>query len=194
MKSRTSPIIMRIFMFYLLSVIGQSTAVIEEAPSSSLHIPRLNPLLNNLEYEEPAEKRAYAYVSEYKRLPVYNFGIGKRWIDNNEDKRTRQFSFGIGKRLRDYRFGIGKRNNGYNLLDLDYFSADNMDGYHSREDNSDDFMENKRGNHPFGFGIGKRVWKLLPGESATSGRRPNDSADSKYLLGLGKELDGDLAQ
>ena len=23
------------------------------------------------------EKRAYTYVSEYKRLPVYNFGIGK---------------------------------------------------------------------------------------------------------------------
>lgn len=23
-------------------------------------------------------KRAYSYVSEYKRLPVYNFGLGKR--------------------------------------------------------------------------------------------------------------------
>lgn len=63
---------------------------VEEAPSSSLHIPRLNPLSNHLEYEEPAEKRAYAYVSEYKRLPVYNFGIGKRWIDNNEDKVSSQ--------------------------------------------------------------------------------------------------------
>lgn len=69
-------------MFYLLSVVGRSTVAVEEA-SSSLHIPRLHPLLNNLEYEEPEKK---AYIAEYKRLPLYNFGIGKRWIDNNEDK------------------------------------------------------------------------------------------------------------
>lgn len=78
-------------------------------------------------------------------------------------------------------------------MDLDYFSADNMDGYHSREDDSD-VMENKRGNHPFSFGIGKRAWNLPSGESATSGRRSNDPADTKYLLGLDKGLDGDLAQ
>lgn len=85
---------MRIIMFYLLSVVGRSTVAIEEASSSSLHIPRLHPLLNNLEYEEP-EKRAY--IAEYKRLPLYNFGIGKRWIDNNENKVSsrwnRTFSF-----------------------------------------------------------------------------------------------------
>jgi len=74
---------MRIIMFYLLSVIGRSAATIEEASSSSLHIPRLHPLLNNLEYEEPVKK---AYIAEYKRLPLYNFGIGKRWTDNNGDK------------------------------------------------------------------------------------------------------------
>jgi len=91
MKSRTSLIIVRdmIFIFHLLSVIGELKAAIEEAPPSSLQITRLNPLLNNLEYGEPA-KKAYAYVSEYKRLPVYNFGIGKRWIDNNEDKVSTQ--------------------------------------------------------------------------------------------------------
>lgn len=74
---------MRIIMFYLLSVVGRSTAAIEEASSSSLHMSRLHPLLNNLEFEEPQKK---AYIAEYKRLPLYNFGIGKRWIDNNEDK------------------------------------------------------------------------------------------------------------
>lgn len=74
---------MRIIAFYLLSVVGRSTAAIEEGSSSSLHMPRLHPLLNNLEFEEPEKK---AYIAEYKRLPLYNFGIGKRWIDNNEDK------------------------------------------------------------------------------------------------------------
>lgn len=83
MKTTTSLITMRIIMFYLLSVVGRSAAAIEEA-SSSLHIQRLHPLLNNMEYnEEPMKK---AYIAEYKRLPLYTFGIGKRWIDNNEDK------------------------------------------------------------------------------------------------------------
>lgn len=178
---------MRIIMFYLLSAVGRSAAAIEEASSSSLHIPRMQPLLNNLEYGEPVKK---AYIAEYKRLPIYTFGIGKRWADSNDDKRTRQqFSFGIGKRLRDYSFGIGKRNNGYHPLSLDYFPADNMEGYQSHEDN--DFMEDKRGGRQhFGFGIGKRVWKLATGE--TAGRRLNDAAVvPKYLLSLGKDLDED---
>ncbi|KAL6265611.1 hypothetical protein P5V15_002405 [Pogonomyrmex californicus] len=188
MGSRTSLISMRIIMFYLLSVVGRSTAAIEEASSSSLHIPRLHPLLNNLEYEEPEKK---AYIAEYKRLPFYNFGIGKRWIDNNENKKSRQFSFGIGKRLRDYSFGIGKRNNGYRPLSLDYFPADNMEGYHSREDNSNDFMEDKRGGQRFGFGIGKRAWRLAAEETAIPGRRLNDAIGPRYLLSLSKELDED---
>ncbi|XP_050445536.1 allatostatin A [Cataglyphis hispanica] len=192
MKSKTSLIALKIIMFYLLSVVGRSTAAVEEAPSSSLHIPRLNPLSSSSEgYDKPSEKRAYAYISEYKRLPLYNFGIGKRWIDNSEDKRTRPFSFGIGKRLRDYRFGIGKRNNGYRPLSMDYFSVDNMEGYHSREDNLDDFIDDKRGGQPFSFGIGKRDWKLATGEIAVSGRRPNDVIGPKYLLSLGKELSED---
>lgn len=106
-------------------------------------------------------------------------------------QRTRQFSFGIGKRLRDYRFGIGKRNNGYHPLSLDYFPVDNIEGYQSREDNSNDFMEDKRGSQHFGFGIGKRLWKLSNGEIAIPGRRPNDAVVTKYLLGLGKEMDED---
>lgn len=80
MKTKTCLVVTSIPLFYFLSVIGLSVAAIEEAPSSSLHIP------NNLYSERPNEKRAYAYVSEYKRLPVYNFGLGKRWADNNDDK------------------------------------------------------------------------------------------------------------
>lgn len=103
-------------------------------------------------------------------------------------QRTRPFSFGIGKRLRDYRFGIGKRNNGYRPLGMDYFSVDNMEGFHSREDTLDDFIDDKRGGQPFSFGIGKRGWKLPKSEMAVSGRRLNDVVDPKYLLGLGKGL------
>ncbi|EGI57352.1 PREDICTED: allatostatins [Acromyrmex echinatior] len=186
MKTTTSLITMRIIMFYLLSVVGRAVAI-EEAASSSLHIQQLHPLLNNMEYEEPIKK---AYIAEYKRLPLYTFGIGKRWIDNNEDKRSRQFSFGIGKRLRNYDFGIGKRNNEYHPLNLDYF--DNMGDYQSHEDNSNDFMENKRSNHQFGFGIGKRVWKLATGETTVSGRRLNDAIVPKYWFSiLAKELENE---
>lgn len=64
-----------------------------------------------------------------------------------------------------------------------------MEGYQSREDNSNDFIEDKRGSQHFGFGIGKRLWKLATGE--TAGRRLNDAVIPKYLLDLGKELDED---
>lgn len=40
------------------------------------------------------KRAAYSYVSEYKRLPVYNFGLGKR------DGGHRMYSFGLGKRDR----------------------------------------------------------------------------------------------
>jgi len=83
MKSRTRPTVRRIIMFCLLSIVEKSMAI-EEVSSSSLQISQLNSLPNNLKYEEPSEKRAY--VPQYKRLPLYNFGIGKRWIDNSEDK------------------------------------------------------------------------------------------------------------
>ncbi|EZA50639.1 hypothetical protein DMN91_003631 [Ooceraea biroi] len=198
MNSRTSLTVNSIIIFCLLCVVGKSIAAMEEAPSSPLHSPRLNPLLNNLKFEEPSEKRApYTYtVSGYKRLPLYNFGLGKRWVDNSEDKRTWPFSFGIGKRLRDYNFGLGKRNNGYHPLNLDYFSADNLESYHSREDGSDDFMEDKRGIKPFSFGLGKRAWKLATGESPASGKEANDVVGPKYLLSLGKGMieDEELAE
>ncbi|XP_039305459.1 allatostatin A-like isoform X2 [Solenopsis invicta] len=157
MKSRMSLITIIIIIFYVLNVVGRSSAAIQEKKS---------------------------YIEEYKRLPLYNFGIGKR-MDNNEDKRNQQFSFGIGKRLRDFRFGLGKRN-AYHPFSLD-FLADNIEGYQSR-DNSNDFMGNKRSQY-FGFGLGKRTWKLPPEEM--TGKRLNDSVVLKFLLGLGKEPDED---
>lgn len=34
--------------------------------------------IDSYDFNEPQNKRTYTYVSEFKRLPVYNFGIGKR--------------------------------------------------------------------------------------------------------------------
>jgi len=100
------------------------------------------------------------------------------------------FSFDIGKRMRDYKFGLGKRNNEYHPLSLDYLSADDLGSYHSREDSSDNFMEDKRDNQPFSFGIGKRPWKLAT-DSSVSGRSPNDFVEPKYLFSLGKGMTED---
>lgn len=77
---------------------------------------------------------------------------------------------------------------GYDSLNLDYFSPDDMDNYyhHSREDNFDDFMEDKRASQPFSFGIGKRAWRLAT--AGESGKRPNDFIASRYPLGLGKGM------
>jgi len=82
MKSRTRPTVRMIIMFCLLSIVEESVTI-EEVSSSSLEISQLNSL-PNLKYEEPSKKKIY--VPQYKKLPLFNFGIGKRWIDNSEDK------------------------------------------------------------------------------------------------------------
>lgn len=59
----------------------------EEAPPYSTNLHDYNAMLNSMEFDDSVpDKRAYTYVSEYKRLPVYNFGIGKRWIDTSDNK------------------------------------------------------------------------------------------------------------
>jgi hypothetical protein len=77
------------------------------------------------------DKRAY-YVSEYKRLPVYNFGLGKR---SPEPAANRYYAFGLGKRergagSRQYSFGLGKRPNnlysfGLGKRSMEYNAPDN---------------------------------------------------------------------
>lgn len=87
MRTRTSLITSSVAFVCVVGVVGKSAVAMEETPSSSLNLQHYNAMLNSMGFDEPApEKRAYTYVSEYKRLPVYNFGIGKRWIDNSDDK------------------------------------------------------------------------------------------------------------
>jgi len=84
-------------VFYLLLSIVEQSMATEETSFSTLYISRLNPLLNNLKYEQPSEKRAHTHVPEHKRLLLYSFGLGKRWIDNSENKvspgRNKTFHF-----------------------------------------------------------------------------------------------------
>lgn len=83
----------------VLYVVGVSLASMEEIPSSS-NLHHYNTMLNSVGFDDPVpDKRAYTYVSEYKRLPVYNFGIGKRWADNGDDKVSKkcQYLFKINR-------------------------------------------------------------------------------------------------
>ena len=74
-------------LLYLIGVAEKTVLAIEESPASSMNLQHYNTMLNSMGFDDPLpEKRAYTYVSEYKRLPVYNFGIGKRWVDANDNK------------------------------------------------------------------------------------------------------------
>ncbi|XP_029051076.1 allatostatins [Osmia bicornis bicornis] len=177
----------------VLYVVGISVAAMEETPSSSTNFQHYNTMLNSVGFDDPVpDKRAYTYVSEYKRLPVYNFGIGKRWVDNGDDKRGRPYSFGLGKRLKQYSFGLGKRNDNTDYpirLNLDYLPMDSL-ALESQE-NSNDFLEEKRGRQPYSFGLGKRGMHFASGQSVTTGKRPNDPFSQRYHFGLGKRMSED---
>lgn len=80
---------LNVIIFSVFAILEGTVLAMEEPSSpSSTHTQRLSQAISDLVYDEPAEKRAYTYVSEYKRLPVYNFGLGKRWADVNDGKVT----------------------------------------------------------------------------------------------------------
>ncbi|XP_076249164.1 allatostatin A [Calliopsis andreniformis] len=193
MKTRMSLITSSVAFVCMIGFVGKSAAAMEETPSSSLNLQHYNTMLNSMGFDEPIpEKRAYTYVSEYKRLPVYNFGIGKRWADNSDDKRSRQYSFGLGKRLKQYSFGLGKRSESpdYPLrMNLDYVPVGSL-SFHSQE-NLDDLLEEKRGRQPYSFGLGKRAVHMSTSESAGNGKRPTDFFSQRYHFGLGKRMSED---
>lgn len=89
-----------LIVFSILTVFGdasEATVEILPAASSSLAVdgqdssPHLN-ALNGDDHDggqsiQP-DKRAYTYVSEFKRLPLYNFGVGKRFDNNMDDDKV----------------------------------------------------------------------------------------------------------
>ena len=122
-------------------------------------------------YDFGLGKRAYSYVSEYKRLPVYNFGLGKR---------NKMYGFGLGKRDgRMYSFGLGKR-------DYDYYGEEDEDDQQSSGD--DDIDDSQVGDlvdkrdRLYSFGLGKRARPYSFG----LGKRGPSGVQRLYGFGLGK--------
>ncbi|XP_066591067.1 allatostatin A [Prorops nasuta] len=178
----------RILAFCILALLGGSTIGIQE-DSPSAHGRHVNSLLGGSSssvFDEPAEKRAYTYVSEYKRLPLYNFGIGKRWIDS-DDKKARRYMLGIGKRTRLYEFGLGKRNQ----EKQDYYPSRFLDWDDLARDSGgfQEIYQDKRANG-YNFGLGKRgvAWSRLPSQSLNLEKRPKDDIEHMYRFGLGKRM------
>lgn len=140
-------------------------------------------------YDFGLGKRAYSYVSEYKRLPVYNFGLGKR---------SKMYGFGLEKRAgadgRLYSFGLGKRD--YE----DYVQEDEPEDEDEEiEDPDVDFMDKRERLYSFGlgkrarpysFGIGKR--SPSSGIQRLYGFGLGKRGGSLYSFGLGKRADGRL--
>ncbi|XP_073990710.1 allatostatin A [Rhodnius prolixus] len=160
------------------------------------------------------KRAAYSYVSEYKRLPVYNFGLGKR--AHNEG---RLYSFGLGKRdydsgeemeylddelaIRDelakraakmYSFGLGKRLPSIKYPEGKMYSfglgkrVPFADQAYFLDDN-DSSEESKRSNpngHRFSFGLGKRD------EQEMNEKRKGERS-MQYSFGLGKRTQLDPA-
>lgn len=123
-------------------------------------------------YDFGLGKRAYSYVSEYKRLPVYNFGLGKR---------NKIYGFGLGKRAgadgRLYSFGLGKR-------DYDDYIQEDEDVIDDEEDLDDadvDLMEKR--DRLYSFGLGKRA---KPYSFGLGKRSPSSGNQRLYGFGLGK--------
>ena len=123
-------------------------------------------------YDFGLGKRAYSYVSEYKRLPVYNFGLGKR---------SKIYGFGLGKRAgaegRLYSFGLGKR-------DYDDYIQEDEDLTDDEEDVDDvdvDLAEKR--DRLYSFGLGKRA---KPYSFGLGKRSPSSGMQRLYGFGLGK--------
>ncbi|VVC90155.1 unnamed protein product [Leptidea sinapis] len=120
-------------------------------------------------YDFGLGKRAYSYVSEYKRLPVYNFGLGKR---------SKLYSFGLGKRSVSEDLPEDEIPNEIEDASLPevFEYDDDATGY-----------QNKRA-RPYSFGLGKRFVEDDDNEEKRArmynfglGKRPH-----LYSFGLGK--------
>ncbi|XP_011501933.1 PREDICTED: allatostatins [Ceratosolen solmsi marchali] len=164
---------------------GSSSSALPNSASSSLHGPRFSSLVDPRD-QVLGGKRAYTYRSEFKRLPLYQFGLGKRWAQGIEGKRTQPFSFGLGKRTRQYSFGLGKRSNYEDSDDTSrygfgYIPNDQYDAYAQRNA-FENYLEAKR-TGGFNFGLGKREAEINDDE-----KLPAKNLRDKYLFGLGKRL------
>lgn len=121
------------------------------------------------DYGEPGKRAAYSYVSEYKRLPVYNFGLGKR-ADGDKRIPGQMYSFGLGKRDYDSQ--------------EDYEEADLKEEYGKRVKQYDFGLGKRAG--PYSFGLGKRLSPYSPQPLQQSALDKRIPGQNLYSFGLGK--------
>lgn len=127
-------------------------------------------------YDFGLGKRAYSYVSEYKRLPVYNFGLGKR---------AQRYDFGLGKRFDD--------EEDEEILDEyeDYpYGGDDDTKIPETELYQDDDMQSlDKRQKLYSFGLGKRLPKYEFGLGKRAERYDfglGKRAQQRFNFGLGK--------
>lgn len=170
-------------------------------------------------YDGDMDKRAgYTYkTSQGKRLPVYDFGLGKRDtggrlysfglgkrdfyeleddIDdlesNDKGKRMKPYGFGLGKRVAPspYNFGLGKRRDGklYSFgLGKRSYPSYDYENYLSDDDY---YPDEKRSGHRFSFGLGKRdINKDLLDLIRKEELSGRSARSMHYNFGLGKRSD-----
>ncbi|KAK6625844.1 hypothetical protein RUM43_006143 [Polyplax serrata] len=157
---------------------------------------------SDFEYDTRPHDIGRMYTAEIKRLPVYDFGLGKRFDSeeksgvvqeydeypyNEEDESLPELDLynddvmqSVEKRQNAYNFGLGKRHRGY------------------------DFGLGKRGRNRYDFGLGKRsspysrdlLYNMGLGKrtrfySFGLGKRPSSQSavGSRFNFGLGKRSD-----
>ncbi|KAJ8675967.1 hypothetical protein QAD02_011753 [Eretmocerus hayati] len=164
----------------------QSGSTSSSSSSSNIRGPLLASLVDGRDRILDGKRALYTYRAEYKRLPLYQFGLGKRRAPNN-DQRGQRYSFGLGKRTREYQFGLGKRSNygdveasriGYDVLPSDYYDA------YPQRDALEEYLQGKR-SRTYDFGVGKRLAETFHERSPTKQQR------DKFAFGLGKRYDGE---
>ncbi|OXU25611.1 hypothetical protein TSAR_012395, partial [Trichomalopsis sarcophagae] len=208
-SSNLSGTAMSLTIFCVLSILGGTSVAMDEQPSassssgvsssssSSSHGPHFSQLVDPRD-QIVGGKRAYTYRSEYKRLPIYQFGLGKRWVD---DKRSQPFSFGLGKRTRPYSFGLGKRSS-YSEddgsrygLGLSYLiQPSDLYEQLAQRDALENYLQQQQAikrTGGFNFGLGKRDAEMNEGMMREDGlheKVPVKHSRDKYLFGLGKRF------
>ncbi|XP_037027152.1 allatostatin-A [Bradysia coprophila] len=143
MKSIAVPIILLGYVFTISCETQQSLP--DYGHKSSSVLSGIDDMTYNLIEKRPERyafglgRRAYTYTSGgsgVKRLPVYNFGLGKR---------ARPYGFGLGKRTQD---DDPDSYQNYDIpMDLSYFDNHNK--------NSEASEKRAR---PYSFGLGKRLY------------------------------------
>lgn len=147
-------------------------------------------------YDFGLGKRAFGtYGPENKRIPSYNFGLGKRLSD-----RERMYSFGLGKRDKSYgktySFGIGKRFSDY------YDEEDEEPAMEEEPDEEGEALygetdwapeEAKRARQMYSFGLGKRArqYSFGIGKRARSYSFGIGKRYPRYGFGIGKRDDSE---